>query len=331
MDGNETRRDKSKAFKATAETVERINRLIKQSGKGDTEFFEELVHELEVERLTSDENDDIPVDLRRSFQQDVQKLKNATNSIISLYTSQMENIAVEKDRWAFSTGKQIAEREEKLAEQTEKLNSLKTDYSLLNEELTRLLEVNENTEKERDALLKQLESQEKLATAREEKIEDMTDRINKLNGALVAKEEELQQTESLQEENRTLHTTIEELNRQLEALEVTRQTEISTLEQSIEELAEQHEAAQVRQAEVLRFEFDKEQLELQKQAAAAQEQVRAEAREKAESMTSAFYTKEIERMQTAWAQEEADYRAQIDDLRKQVQQGSRRADSDKED
>lgn len=314
MDGIEGKRDKSKAFKVTGETLERINRLIKQTGKGDTEFFEELVNDLEVDRLTSDENEEIPVDLRKSFQQDIQKLKNATTSIVSLFTSQMENIAVEKDRWAFSTEKQIGEQEEKLAAQAEKLSRLKTDYELLNEELTRLLEINNHTEKERDALLKQLDGQEKLTTAREEKIEELIDRIHKLNETLVAKEEELQQTEPLKEENRTLQSIIEERNRQLETLELTRETEIAALNNAIEELTEQHEAAQVRQAEVLRFEFEKEKLELQKQSAAAQEQVRAEAREQAEAMARAFYTKEIERLQVSWAQEEADYKAQINDL-----------------
>lgn len=78
------------------------------------EFFEELVNGLAIKGLTDDSNEAISADLRSHFESDVQKLKNATNSVLSIFVSQKENISGEKDQWQAVTTKQLDEKQEAL-------------------------------------------------------------------------------------------------------------------------------------------------------------------------------------------------------------------------
>lgn len=297
MEGSEMKRDKAKTFKVSSDTLNRVNKIIKSTGKGDTEFFEELISGLEIENLTSEDNKDLPADLRKSFQVDVQKLKTATNSIISLFTSQMESISVEKNNWTAFTEQQLQIRDQKIADQVNQREELKNRHVLLTEELNELNELNFSLTKELDALVKQNESQEKLVIAHEDKIEDLTERINVLNQLVVEKDEALKKAEPLHEENRILQVNLTDLNRNLETMK------------------ENHPLELQKQADALRFEFEKEKLELYRQSAAEQEQVRTDTREKTELATRAFYTTEIQRLESAWEKRESDYISEIEKLR----------------
>lgn len=301
MEGSEMKRDKSKAFKVTADTLERVNKMIKKTGKGDTEFFEDLVSELEVEMLTSDDNPDIPLDLRKSFQVDAQKLKTATNSILSLFTSQMENISVEKNNWAFATEQQLKIRDLKISEHIQQHEELKRINDLLVKQSNETGEANTSLSKERDALLKQSESQAKLVFSLEEKIQDLSSRINELNQLIVEKDEALKKMDPLQEENRSLQMNLAELDRIIKTLEKNQPAELQ------------------KQADSLRFEFEKEKLNLSKESSMEQEKVRTETREKTERATQEFYLSEIERLQASWDKKEKDYTYEIEKLRESKQ------------
>ena len=189
----EEKRDKTKAFKASQKSLNAINEIIKHSGKNDIEFFEELVNDLLIKGLTDDGNEAISADLRRHFESDVQKLKNATNSIQSIFVSQMENISVEKNKWQAVTTKQLDEKQEALDKQTSQYRELKQEFDASKLEVTEFIKENESLQKEREALVKRTEDQEQLIQDRSERINDFGERINRLNETIVAKDGQLKE------------------------------------------------------------------------------------------------------------------------------------------
>lgn len=234
------KRDKTKAFKASQRSLNAINEIIKSSGKNDIEFFEELVNDLLIKGLTDEGNEAISVDLRRHFESDVQKLKNATNSIQSIFVSQMENISVEKNQWQAVITKQLNEKQEALEKQISGYIELKQESDASKQEVTEFRKVNESLEKERDALAKRTEDQEQLIQDRTERINDLGDRINKLNETIVAKDGQLKEFSTMIDQNKTL----EEQN--------------SALLLDIQKLVDNHQEALKKKEEQLIFECEKE-------------------------------------------------------------------------
>lgn len=47
----------------------------------------------------AEEREDIPADLRKHFDSDVTKIKNATNLIFTIFINQMENMSAEQNNW----------------------------------------------------------------------------------------------------------------------------------------------------------------------------------------------------------------------------------------
>ena len=234
------KRDKTKAFKASQKSLNAINEIIKRSGKNDIEFFEELVNDLLIKGVTDESNEAISADLRRHFESDVQKLKNATNSILSIFVSQMENISVEKNQWQAVTAKQLNEKQETLEKQVSQYIELKQESDASKQEVIEFMKVNESLQKERDALAKRTEDQEQLIQDRTERINDLGDRINKLNETIVAKDEQLKEFSTMIEQNKTL----EEKN--------------SSLLLEIKKLTDNHQEALKKKEEKLIFECEKE-------------------------------------------------------------------------
>ncbi|MCP3764846.1 hypothetical protein NLX67_21230 [Domibacillus sp. A3M-37] len=297
------RRDKSKAFKATPDTVEKINRIIKESHKTEAEFFEELVNNLSIEKVMDDAAVFAP-DLRRHFESDIQKLKNATNSIMSIFASQMENLSVEKNQWESIMGKRLDDKQMELNVIQDQLDALNNLFQKNQSEHEELVQSHGIVLKERDTLLKRTEDQEQLISDRNEKIQDQQQRINQLNETIVSKDEELKAVGPILEENRQFTEAIKGLNQKIE-----------NLNESLTKQKEDSVDALAKQEETLNFVHSKELYEQEKQLTRQfsdeKEKLWDEVREKTEKAIRPFYLEEMERRET-------DLKNQIQQLQEQI-------------
>ena len=304
MNEFDEKRDKTKAFKASQKSLNAINEIIKSSGKNDIEFFEELVNDLLIKGLTDEGNEAISADLRRHFESDVQKLKNATNSILSIFVSQMENISVEKNQWQAVTTKQLNEKQETLEKQVSQYIELKQESDASKQEVIEFMKVNDSLQKERDALAKRTGDQEQLIQDRTERINDLGERINKLNETIVAKDEQLKEFSTMIEQNKTL----EEKN--------------SSLLLEIKKLTDEHQQALKKKEEKLIFECEKEKHKVETSLLATfqveKEKVRNETRKETELAIREFYLGEIQRKEKETDAKEESYKIQIEKLQEQI-------------
>jgi len=304
MNEFDEKRDKTKAFKVSQKSLNAINEIIKSSGKNDIEFFEELVNDLLIKGLTDEGNEAISADLRRHFESDVQKLKNATNSILSIFVSQMENISVEKNQWQAVTAKQLNEKQETLEKQVSQYIELKQESDASKQEVIEFMKVNESLQKERDALAKRTGDQEQLIQDRTERINDLGERINKLNETIVAKDEQLKEFSTMIEQNKTL----EEKN--------------SSLLLDIKKLTANHQEALKKKEEKLIFECEKEKHKVETSLLATfqveKEKVRNETRKETELAIREFYLGEIQRKEKETDAKEESYKIQIEKLQEQI-------------
>lgn len=277
----EEKRDKTKSFKTSQKSIEAINEFIKSSGKSDSEFFEDLVNDLLIKGLVDDENETIAVNLRKHFKNDVQKLKNATNSILSIFVSQMENISVEKNTWEVTTEKQLQAKQGEFEKQVNLYDELKKKWDTDQQDIIEFRKVTDSLEKERDALAKRTLDQEQLVQDRSERIEELLEQLNKRNETIIAKDEQLEQFSTLVEEKK-------QLNDEVEGLRV-----------EIEQLMKGHAEALKKKKEELVFACEKEmhaaERELLVSFQTEKEIVRKETRKETENAIRDFYLKEIER------------------------------------
>lgn len=289
------KRDKTKAFKASAETIEKIESLIKKSGKGPTEFFEDLVSDLSIQSVVDKDNGEISPDLRKHFESDVQKLKNATNAIISTFVSQMENISVEKNQWQVLTEKQLKEKQDAYEKLSAELNELKSQLDEGKLQFTELTKVNNNLTKELDTLTKRTQDQEQIIQDRTEKAIDLQERINKLNENIVDKDEQLKSIEPIKQELSKLKETVQHLN------------------QEKEQLIQKHKDELNRTKENLLFESEKAkhklEMQLTEQFTKEKEALRNEVRKETEQNIREFYLAEIERKEAAFKAREEEFEA----------------------
>jgi len=304
MNEFDEKRDKTKAFKASQKSLNAINEIIKKSGKNDIEFFEELVNDLLIKGLTDDGNEAISADLRRHFESDVQKLKNATNSIQSIFVSQMENISVEKNQWQAVTTKQLDEKQEALDKQVSQYSELKQEFDASKLEVTEFIKENESLQKEREVLVKRTEDQEQLIQDRSERINDLGERINKLNETIVAKDGQLKEFSTMTDQNKTL----EEQN--------------NVLLLDIQRLTDNHQEALEKKEEQLIFECEKAKHKVETSLLATfqveKETVRNETRKETELAIREFYLGEIQRRDIESAAKEEAYKIQIEALQAQI-------------
>jgi hypothetical protein len=311
MSDFEVRRDKTKAFKCSQETLEKLEEMIKKSGKGHTEYFEELVNDLAIKSVVSNDNEEISPDLRRHFESDVQKLKNATSSIVSIFVSQMENIVVEKNQWKNLTEKQLNERQETINSQATKYEGLKLKFEEREKLLFETIKEKDALEKESDVLAKRTEDQKQLIQDRSEKIIELNERIAKLNENIVDKDDQLKAVEPIKKELKVL----EEKNVQLENGNV-------DLLQQMEQLKESHLETLEKQKEALDFQYEKQQYNLEKELtekfSKEKEEVRNEVRRETEQNIREFYLAEIQRKENEFQTKEEEYKKQIESLQEQI-------------
>lgn len=280
MSEYEIKRDKNKGFKASDETIKKINDIINKSGKDQAEFFEDLVNELAIKDIVSEENG-IPLDLRKHFESDIQKLKNATNSIISIFTSQMENISVEKNQWQAILDKQLEDKQSQIDKKKEEYEELSLSHNELTKELDELKKEKGNLEKERNTLLQRTDDQTLLIGDRNEKIEELNERINRLNEMVISKEEELKSYIPLKENKEKLQKENDNLLQQIDSLKA----------HHIEELQKKEDS--------LLFQCEKEKHRLERrlteQFSKEKENLRNEVRRETEASIKEFYVGEIQR------------------------------------
>jgi len=308
MNEIDEKRDKTKAFKTSQKSLNAINEIIKSSGKNDIEFFEELVNDLLIKGLTDEGNEAISVDLRRHFESDVQKLKNATSSILSIFVSQMENISVEKNQWQAVTTKQLNEKQEELEKKVIQCNELEQELDVSKQEVAEFSKVNESLQNERDALAKRTGDQEQLIQDRAERINDNEGRISKLNETIVTKDEQLKEFLTMTQKNKTL------------------EEENNILLIEIQKLTGNHQEALRKKEEKLTFESEKEMHKVETSLLAAfhveKEIVRNETRKETEQAIREFYLEEIQRKEKETDAKEEYYKNQIENLQEQIKKRS---------
>ncbi|MFD1926454.1 hypothetical protein ACFSFY_00005 [Sporosarcina siberiensis] len=305
MSDIEEKRDKTKAFKASPKSLAAINEIIKKSGKNDTEFFEELVNDLLIKGLTDTNDENISVNLRKHFESDVQKLKNATNSILSIFVSQMENISVEKNQWHVATTKQLEEKQEAFEKQLNKYIGLKEEFEAKKQEAIKFEQDNDSLQKERDTLIKRTSDQEQLISDRTERIQDFETRINKLNETIVTKDEQLKEFSPIVEQKKEL------------------EVKNSSLNIEIENLKNAHRETLKKKEEQLIFECEKEKHRVETKLLEGfnleKESVRSETRKETEIAIREFYLEEIQRKEKERYEVEKSYKLQIEKLQLEIE------------
>ena len=230
---------KVKGFRIHSESIALVEKLIKDSGKEDWEWFEEVVQKIASEELVL-EKEGISVDLRKHFSSDVSAIKDAVNLIQSIFINQMNRIAVEKNNWSEHLQSIINEHEKKFNLQKDELINLQNillskdkelddlqnnllqsenkivGFDKLETQLRKDIERLENDKEKSDDEIKRL--REEFILAKEEfqksfeeiRIDHKTEKDN-LNQQIVDLVNKLKETESISEENKKLHEEVENL------------------------------------------------------------------------------------------------------------------------
>ncbi|WP_066297793.1 hypothetical protein [Bacillus sp. FJAT-29937] len=123
----EEKKDKVRSFRVPISLNNTVEQIINESGKQPGEWFEDVINQISTNELVLEKNG-VPADLRRHFSSDLAALKDATNSITSLFISQMNRVAVEKNNWI-----NLSSAKEK--EYEEQIKNLKSDVQHVENQL----------------------------------------------------------------------------------------------------------------------------------------------------------------------------------------------------
>jgi DNA repair exonuclease SbcCD ATPase subunit len=271
---------KTWGVKVTRDVEERFKELIERSGKGSGEFFEDLVHELEMQKTLDKSDDELSPAIRKHFESDIQKLNNAMNSIRSIFTGQMENLSVERDQIQRKFYKELNTVSEELKQARESRDEFQKQYLAGKRELTELTKVHELTIKEKEALTSRSEDQQQLIQDRNDKIQDLKNEINEKNKSIIDKIEELKSFEPLKEELEDSRKETEKLKNDLDRCDEQRRDDLE------------------KQKETLLFSCEKEKHKLREEFAKEKEKLRNEVRKETEQSIREFYLEEIRRRET---------------------------------
>jgi chromosome segregation ATPase len=129
-----------KGFRLKPSLKENVDKLIKDSGKKDGEWLEDIIIKILSDELVLDKSG-ISHELRKNFSSDISSLKDATNLITTIFINQMNRIAVEKNNWSDHLQKTIEEYERKLNIQKAQLRELESTIISKDD----VLEENQNT------------------------------------------------------------------------------------------------------------------------------------------------------------------------------------------
>jgi chromosome segregation ATPase len=229
-----------KGFRISEGTQKVVNDLIKNSGKEDWEWFEDLIQQISSNELVL-EKSGVPLELRKHFGSDLASIKDATNLITSLFLTQMNRIAVEKNTWDKLLQTRINEYEERLTKHKNDIATLEHTVQQKDDEL----EDNQNTilqlhnkvegfDKLETQLRKDIErlegdnnkTSQELQRVKDESVGEKEkhykdldelkgahkEEKDRLNQQIVDLVEQLKKVEPLNEENRKLQEKIKELD-----------------------------------------------------------------------------------------------------------------------
>jgi chromosome segregation ATPase len=277
---------KVKGFRISPEIAEKLSEIIKESGKEDGEWFEDLVLQISSNELVL-EKSGVPADLRKHFSSDLSAIKDATNSILTLFVNQMNRIAVEKNNWNQYLQTQIQDYENKLSKLKNNITQLEQTIQEKDAELS-------GTHNTILQLQNKIEGFDKLETQLRKDIERLEEEVNKytkeiqrlrdeslfekeklyndinelknthkeekdrLNQQIVDMVKQLNEMKPLSEENKELQKNVDELRSSIEQLNEEHKIKINQL---VEQAAVDKEKALLKRERELRELFYKQSRE----------------------------------------------------------------------
>lgn len=277
---------KVKGSRISPEIAEKLSEIIKESGKEDGEWFEDLVLQIASNELVL-EKSGVPADLRKHFSSDLSAIKDATNSILSLFVNQMNRIAVEKNNWNQYLQTQIQDYENKLSKLKNNITQLEqtiqekdTELSGTHNTILQLQNKIEGFDKLETQLRKDIERLEEEVNKYTKEIQRLRDEslfekeklyndINelknthkeekdRLNQQIVDMVKQLNEMKPLSEENKELQKNVDELRSSIEQLNEEHKIKINQL---VEQAAIDKEKALLKRERELRELFYKQSRE----------------------------------------------------------------------
>lgn len=277
------KREDQKSFRIQPGMKEAINQLIKDSGKSDGEWLEDIIIKIQTDELVL-EKSGISPDLRKNFSSDISSLKDATNLITSIFINQMNRIVVEKGNWSEHLQKTNEDFERKINIQKQQLRELedmivskdaafddaqhtilqlqaKVDgfdklEAQLRKDIERLEEDKRKVEQDLQRLREEHLSEKKhfQKSIDELKLHHKEER-DRLNQQIVDYIEQLKQSEPINKENDTLKSHVKELTEQLRKdkenheIDITRMKELADVDKEKALLVRERELRELLHAE----------------------------------------------------------------------------------
>ena len=203
------------------------------AGKEQGEWITELILAEKMRVLTDDSNPTIPSDLRKHYKSDVSKLNDATSSIIEIFTSQMNAMVVEKNRWEKSYNELADKKDEEIKNQKDKIKELVEIKKEL-EKKSSDLDANYNLARE------SAEACKKRAEDQEAWLKNRQDEIGALKKDLTEKNKLLDDLKNVESEKKRLEEDFKKMTKEYESLKITFKNETNSLKSNHEsEISEQ--------------------------------------------------------------------------------------------
>jgi chromosome segregation ATPase len=246
--------EKTKAFKCTEATLERINELIKSSNKTDYEYFDELTRGLTVDAVKTETLDYHP-ELSKSFGSDAKRLKESVDLIENIFLAQMQAMNVHISNVQKQIDKKKAEMDEKVQDHMKLREAAQEKAESASIKINKFQIENESLEKQMQSMQKTEHSLRKLVDAHESEIGKIRVELEQSRKEATEQFEKITLAEKLHEENEELKTTVEKLGiKQEEAIRAMKKEH----ELEIREVA-------LEKQETMRKEFEESSRELRKQ------------------------------------------------------------------
>lgn len=216
----------SKSYRISKKVIAYFKDVMDQKNLTPKEFFNAIASDIQKNEIL-EHSSGISNEMRRNFDTDVRRLKEATDSINAIFNSQMKSILVEKDKWLQE--KDILTSENNLMEKG--LKEAKNTIQSLNDSLTSV----------RNELDSKIADKESIIKEKDERIADKDSRIVTLENDLTALKT------SFDEEKNNLNNRIVELLNEIKQFEPIKEEkeklekEVTTNKDNVEKLKERLE------------------------------------------------------------------------------------------
>lgn len=218
----------SKTYRVSKKVISYFKEYMKTNNLTQTEFFNLIATDLKKNNILEHASG-VSNELRRNFDTDVRRLREATDSIMFIFMNQMQHVLVEKENWLHEKDNILL----KLKKLEEELVLSKNENQSLQDSLLQ----NENAyiALEKD-LQEKITDKEKLLTEKDSRINDKEARIqtleqelteakaafieekNNLNTRIVDLLDEVKKVEPMKEEKGKLERELQTSNNHLESL-----------------------------------------------------------------------------------------------------------------